>query len=408
MRILYLHQYFNTPAMPGGTRSYELARRLVEMGHEVQMITSRRDGAGDRRGWFQTEEAGIQVHWLPIPYSNRMAYRDRMKAFVHFAWSAGQRGARIGGDVVFATSTPLTIALPGLYAAKRVSVPLVFEVRDLWPEVPIAMGALKSPFSIAAARWLENFAYDHSTRIVALSPEMKAGIVAAGYPAGLISVIPNGCDLDAFGIDPAVGIALRERHEWLQDRPLVIYTGTFGHANGIDYLAWLAAAVWHLDPAVRFLVIGEGREEERVRETARTLGVLDQNFFMMPSLRKSEIPAWLSAADIATSVFIDRRELWANSPNKIFDALAAGRPVAVNHGGWLADLLRESGAGVVLDPNDTQVAAQVLVQALADRRWLERAGPAARVVAREHFDRDRHAREFERVLSAVVAERGEV
>lgn len=407
MRILYLHQYFTTPMMPGGTRSYELARRLVAMGHEVQMITSKRDGVGRRRDWFQTEESGIQVHWLQVPYSNRMAYRDRMKAFAHFAWSAGRRGARLGGDVVFATSTPLTIALPGLYAARRSEIPMVFEVRDLWPEVPIALGALKSPFSIAAARWLENLAYDHSTRIVALSQEMKAGIMAAGYPAEWISVIPNGCDLDAFEVEPEAGIALRRRYEWLQDRPLVLYTGTLGQVNGVDYLAWLAAEARRLDPEVRFLVIGDGREEEKVRATARTLGVLDYNFFMMPSIPKREVPGWLSAADIATSVVIEQRELWANSANKVFDALAAGRPVAINHGGWQADLLRETGAGMVLDPGDVPAAAAQLVQALNDRRWLERAGTAARAVARERFNRDQLAAQLEAVLRAAAVGSGE-
>jgi glycosyltransferase involved in cell wall biosynthesis len=407
VRILYLHQYFTTPAMPGGTRSYELAHRLVARGHEVEMITSYRDPAtNQRQGWFRTEECGVQVHWLPVPYSNRMVYRDRLKAFAHFAWAAGRRAARLGGDVVFATSTPLTIALPGLYAARRLGVPLVFEVRDLWPTVPIALGALRSPLAIAAARRLERLAYHHSARVVALSPEMKMGIDAAGCPVERISVIPNGCDLDAFAIGPEIGIALRRRHEWLQDRPLVVYIGTLGQVNGVGYLAQLAAETRHLDPAVRFVVIGEGREEEEVRGLARELGVLDDNFFMMPSIPKSAVPAWLSAADIATSVVIDRRELWANSANKVFDALAAGRPVAINHGGWLADLLRETGAGMVLDPGDTSIAARELTRALSDRRWLERAGAAASELARSRFDRDRLAAQLEMVLLAALTDGG--
>src|SRR5690606_10899950 len=129
-----------------------------------------------------------------------------------------------------------TIALPGIYASRRLGVPMVFEVRDLWPTVPIALRALKSPPSIAAARWLERVAYNNSARVVALSPEMKAGIAAAGYPDDRISVIPNGCDLDAFNIGPEAAIAIRRRFEWLQDRPLVIYTGTLGQVNGVTYL----------------------------------------------------------------------------------------------------------------------------------------------------------------------------
>lgn len=403
MRILYLHQYFTTPAMPGATRSYEMARRLVALGHEVVMITSQREpDAREHRGWYQTEESGIEVHWLPVPYSNRMTHRKRLQAFAHFARASGRRAARLGGDVVLATSTPLTIALPGIYASRRCRAPLVFEVRDLWPTVPIALGALRSPLSIGAARWLERQAYGHSARVVALSPEMKAGVVATGYPAERVTVIPNGSDLEAFDIAPEAGLALRRRYEWLQDRPLVVYTGTLGQVNGVEYLARLAAATLRRDPAVRFLVIGEGREEEKVRATAAELGVLNQNFFMLPSIEKREIPAWLSAADIATSLVIDVRELWANSANKVFDALAGGRPVAINHEGWLAEVLRESGAGLVLDPGDIPTAAAQLIHALHDRRWLGRAGEAAREVARARFDRDRLAAQLAAVLRDAV------
>ncbi len=143
MRIIYLHQYFNTPEMAGGTRSYEMARRLVAAGHRVDLVTTWRDRT-EKKSWFVTEEAGIVVHWLPLPYSNQMNYRQRMKSFIRFAWASSRRAAGFKGDVVFATSTPLTIAFPGLYAAVRRRIPLVFEVRDLWPEVPIAMGVFRS------------------------------------------------------------------------------------------------------------------------------------------------------------------------------------------------------------------------------------------------------------------------
>ena len=149
MRITYLHQYFNTSSMPGGTRSYEMARRLVAMGHEVNIITSWRT-PDNRKDWFVTNESGAQVHWLPVNYSNHMSYNERIKSFIKFAWFAARKAASLPTDVVFATSTPLTIALPGAYAARRLQVPMVFEVRDLWPELPIAIGALKNP----VMRWM--------------------------------------------------------------------------------------------------------------------------------------------------------------------------------------------------------------------------------------------------------------
>jgi glycosyltransferase involved in cell wall biosynthesis len=399
MKILYLHQYFVTPDRPGCTRSFEMARRLVDAGHEVQLLTSYReeDGAAGR-DWFETEESGVRVHWLPVPYSNRMSNQERIRAFLRFAWGVGRRAAQLDGDVVFATSTPLTIALPAVYAARRRRIPMVFEVRDLWPELPIAVGALRDPVSIGAARWLERFAYRNARHVVALSPEMKAGIVRTGYPSERVTVIPNSCDLDMFDIPAEHGRELRRRHEWLRDRPLVLYAGTFGPINGVDYLARLAAEVYAIDPEVRFVVMGSGKEEEKVRAAARDCGVLDRSFFMLPPVPKRDMPAWFSAANVSTSLFIDLKEMWANSANKFFDGLAAGRPVAINYGGWQAAVLEEAEAGLVLDPRDVAQAARTLARAVRDDAWLARAGAAARRLAVHRFSRDALAVQLEKVL----------
>lgn len=399
MRIVYLHQYFNTLEMIGGTRSYEMARRLAAMGHEVHMVTSRRDpDPAFPRGWSSTVEDGVHVHWLAVPYSNLMSYRRRLRAFARFAWSAGTKAARLGGDVVFATSSPLTIALPAVRAARAGRIPMVLEVRDLWPEVPIAMGALRGRLPIAAARWLEGFAYRNAAHIVALSPGMKAGIAARGYPAERVTVIPNACDIELFDVGSAPGLALRQRHRWLGTRPLIVYTGTLGHVNGVVYLAQVAAELRSIDPEICVAVIGEGCEQDLVRNVAERLGVLGRNFFMLPSAPKAEMPAWLSAADIATSVVIDRRALWANSANKVFDAFAAAKPAAINHEGWLAELIRESGAGLVLHATDVPGAAASLARAIRDSQWLTHAGAAARRLARERFHRGRLAATLEQVL----------
>ena len=181
MRILI---FINTliPSMTGGTRSYEMARRLVEMGHEVNMVTSWRE-PDDRKHWFETSEAGIKVHWLPVPYSNRMGFYDRILAFLKFALRSSRLAAALDSDIVFATSTPLTIAIPAVFASYKRRVPMVFEVRDLWPEMPIAIGSLKNPFLVKAARFLEHWAYRHSSSVVALSPGMKSGVIRTGYPS---------------------------------------------------------------------------------------------------------------------------------------------------------------------------------------------------------------------------------
>src|SRR3954471_9248097 len=234
MRIVYLHQYFRTPDMSGGTRSYEWAARLAARGHEVHVVTS--DSTGDRQ--LPTRPLkNVQVHWISVPYDNGMSPRERLWAFLKFAALASRRARRLDPDLVVATSTPLTIILPALAAIWRRSVPLLFEVRDLWPEIPIAMGALRDPVSRDLAGQLERIAYRHATRVVALSPEMAAGVEAAGFPASAIHLVPNASD-EALFRHPKLSdeaSAFRDAREWLKDRPLVVYAGALGRANDVSF-----------------------------------------------------------------------------------------------------------------------------------------------------------------------------
>lgn len=400
MRIIYLYQYFTTPKMNGGTFGYEMASRLVRAGHEVHMVTTDRSGEGE--GWYETDEAGIRVHWCRVPYSNYMSYPRRIKAFFQFAYSAARRAMTLDGDLLYASSPPLTMALPAVYASRKKRIPMIFEVADRWPDVAIAVGALKNPLSIAAAQWLERFAYRHAAHVIAMSPDMKAGVASTGYPAERISVIPNGCDIHRFQVPASEGEQFRREHAWLGDRPLVVYTGAFGLVNGISYLARVAAEAAKIDPEVRFLAVGAGREEELVRRTATALGVLDRNFFLLPPMPKTEIPRVLSAADLATSTVIDRKPLWANSANKVFDGMAAGRGIVINHGGWMADMIHETGCGLVLPPDNYARAAAELVGLLRDRPRLARVQAAAFRVGRERFDREKLVAEMLDVMESLA------
>ena len=174
--------------------------------------------------------------------------------------------------------------------------------------------------------------------------------------------------------------------------------GTLGAVNAVDDLARIAAEMSRLDPEVRFLVVGSGREEARVRHTAAELGVLDRTFFMIGSLPKYEMADCLSAATVATSFVVDVEAMWLNSANKFFDALAARRPVMINHGGWQADLLTETGAGIAVSPRVPGGAARDLHRLLSSPERLARARCAADTLAAGRFDRDRLAAELLRVL----------
>lgn len=408
MRITYLHQYFNTLDMPGGTRSYEFARRMAARGHEVQLLTTERRGGPRPERWWVTDEDGINVHWTHVPYSNEMSYSARLRAFAAYSLKAAVRASAIPADVVFASSTPLTIALPGVYVATRRRAPLVLEVRDLWPEVPIALGVLRNPLTRTAARQLESFAYAHSQRVVALSPGMRDGVVMRGFPADRVDVIPNAADVELFKESTALGEKYRRSDPWIADRPLVVYCGTVGTVNGVGYLVRLAESMLATDPEVRFIVAGSGRCLPAVIEEARARGVFDVNFRVIPEIAKREVPMILGAADIAMSTVIDVPELHANSANKFFDALAAGTPMAINHEGWQAELLRRNGAGIVLPASDSAGAASMLHQVLRSPETCNQMGIAARRLAEAQFDRDDLADRFEAcLLSAVEAFRGE-
>lgn len=401
MKILYLHQYFNTPDMPGGTRSYEMARRWVMAGHQVHMITSWREPI-DKIDWFQTKVEGIDVHWLPVSYANQMSHGQRIKAFFRFALAAGRRAKLLGGDVVFATSTPLTIAIPGVRTAKSLRAPMVFEVRDLWPELPIAMGALRNPITRWLARRLEKYAYKNAAHIVALSPGMRDGVITAGVSPERISVIPNSADLEFFHGHEFEGQKFLESLNFTREAAVVLYAGTFGAINGVRYFIYMAQAAKEQGLPLHFLAVGDGAERPQVEALASELGVLDGYVTILPPVPKQKMPAVLAAADIACSLFINLKPMWANSANKFFDGLASGTPMAVNYGGWQAELLRATEAGLVLPADDPRRGAVLIAELVADKIRLEDMGRAARALAGREFDRDKLAVQLERVLAAAV------
>lgn len=388
--------------MVGGTRSYEMARRMVQAGHEVHMISSWREKSS-KNGWRHEIIEGINLHWLSVHYDNKFSFLGRIFAFLKFALHAGPKAKSIGGDVVLATSTPLTIALPGVYAAKRMGIPMVFEVRDLWPELPIAIGTLSNPILISMARWLEKFAYKNSARVVALSPGMAEGIRSQGYPDELISIIPNSCDNDIFAPSTEGALRFRSEHPEIGDGPIILYAGTFGQINGVEFLPKLAARLKNSHPDLRFVAIGRGAEFASVREQASSLGVLNANYFQYDSKPKLKLVEAFQAATISMSLFIDLPEMQHNSANKFFDTLASGTAVAINYYGWQANLIENNYIGVVLGP-DIDLAADKLSKVIDHPAEVEKMGMNARIVAENDFDRNKLASDLIWTLEVAVAE----
>ncbi len=406
MRILYFYMYFVARQGHGMTRAYEFARRLIDAGHDVTMITSAGylpDAYKHYTRPTQIDIEGVPTLIIPVPYSNYMSFPQRLRAFVSFAARAAYHGMKTRADIVYASSAPLTIAIPGIAASRWQRIPMVFEVRDLWPELPIAIGAIKNPVFIWAARALEWVAYHAAHHVVALSPGIADGVSRRGIHADKITVIPNAADLDLFDVPPETGDPIRQRLGITPDQPLIVYTGTFGIMNNVGFLVEIAALMRDIDADITFLLIGSGGEFEKIEAKARALGVLGVNTHIWRPISKLEIPAVLSAATAAASLFIPVREMWNNSANKFFDALAAGRPIIINYGGWQADLLDQTGAGLRISDTDATSAAHDLAAFVRDADRMAHARAAARELARTAFDREIMAARLEALLRRVVA-----
>jgi glycosyltransferase involved in cell wall biosynthesis len=233
---------------------------------------------------------------------------------------------------------------------------------------------------------------------------MADGVAAAGIPRERITTIPNSCDIANFAVSPsAVAAFRRERLPDLADgQPLIVYGGTYGKVNDAGWLVDVAAAMRSTAPQIAFAMAGTGAEEDAIRQRARASGVLGRSLWILPALPKRDVPAFLGCAAVATSLVSPVRELWNNSANKFFDALAAGKPIAINHEGWQADLLRQTGAGIVVPHGDPAAAAHRLAALAGSEEARQRASAAARRLARESFDRDKLAVQLEAVLARAV------
>lgn len=404
MRIVYLYQYFKTRDGYGSTRSYEFVRRLRDDGHDVLVITSTARLPGlagrKRKGFVEAEVDGIPVWAVPSGYSNRMGFARRVIEFLRFALrsSIGVLSAP-KPDLIYASSTPLTVAIPALTGRIFRGIPLVFEVRDLWPEVPAGMGILRSPVLLGLARGLARTTYRRSARIIALSPGMREGVLRYGVPPERVVVIPNGSDLDLFRPDIDGG-ALRRRHD-LGDRFLLVHTGAMGLVNGLDFLVPVSEQLARRLPSAVICLIGEGGQRPHLERQARERR-LDNLRFLDP-VPKTEIPEWLAAADLGLMLIRRIPILEMNSANKFFDYAAAGLPCLMNYGGWKAELLRRYDAGVAAETDDPEAFAAEIARLASDRGRLAEMGRNARRMAEAEFDRDAQYRAMVDCLRAGIS-----
>jgi glycosyltransferase involved in cell wall biosynthesis len=209
------------------------------------------------------------------------------------------------------------------------------------------------------------------------------------FPNKHVETIPNACDLELFG--KPTPTAARSAPEFLnasEKEPLIIYAGTFGAANGVDYAVRIADELSRIAPHIRTLLIGSGKYFADVRQLAHERGLLDKSVRVETQVSKADVARIFQSADLALSLFIDLPILATNSANKFFDAIASGTPVAINYGGWQAELIRSAECGLVLPPNDAAKAAQQIADFLSDPARITDAGERARRLAETTFDRN--------------------
>lgn len=404
MHVLYYHQHFSTPDGATGNRSYAFARRLVERGHRVTLVCGSYGGGNTglrqafRHGRRTGEVDGIRVIEYRLPYGNADNLLRRAAIFLRFSLYSLIPAMRMDYDVLIASTTPLTVGIPGIAARLLRRKPFVFEVRDLWPELPRALG-LTNPAVLTAMGWLEWAAYRASNAAIGLAPGIVDGIARRGIPAARLHMIPNACDLDAFsGVEPLRIPGLRD------DEIAAVFSGTHGIANGLDAVLDAAAALARRgNRRIRLVLIGDGKLKPHLQRRAREES-LDNCLFLDP-VPKTTLIGYLKGAHIGLQVLKNVPEFYyGTSPNKFFDYLAAGLPVLTNYPGWIAELTADNDCGLVAPPDDPEAFADAL-ETLADPDTRLRLGANSHRLAETEFDRTRLADAFVGVLEA-AAQRG--
>lgn len=392
MHILYFHQHFSTPKGAAGIRSYEMAQALIRRGHNVTMVCGSYGlGQTGLNGPFKGKRRrgvvdGIEVIEYDLSYSNRDGLLRRTWLFARFAFSGVGLALTAHYDRLFATTTPLTACLPGVAARWLRGKPFIFEVRDLWPELPRAMGVIRNPFVLTLLAALEWVAYRSAHRLIGLSPGIVEGIVRLKRRRPRVALVPNGCDLNIF----ADGSAAPWRPDGVgNDDLMAIFTGTHGQANGLDAVLDAAAVLKKRKREnIRLVLVGDGKFKLALKARAVAEG-LDNIIFHDP-VDKQALAGLMAAADLGMQCLANVPAFYyGTSPNKFFDYISAGLPVLNNYPGWLADMIKSHSCGFAVSPDDPASFADALERAADDRPALKVMGRNALDLARSQFDRRR-------------------
>ena len=404
MKIIYLHQYFKFPNESGGTRSYDLATGFLDLGHKVEVVALTSDNSLKKDGrWSQIKKDGLVLHLIFIPYKNDMNYIKRSSVFIKFLWFSTLKLLTIKGDVVIATSTPLTVGIPALIKKWIHKTPYIFETRDVWPEVVIAIGAIRNKIMQKILFYLERLIYKNASAIVPLSSDMKHSIITRypEYKSKQVKVLENISEISRFqnGYDKKKSI-IKDKIGF-HPRFTVLYAGTFGRVNGINYVIKLANKILQIDSSIAFLLVGEGIERKALIEKAIKKKVLNKNLFIIDPVSKIELSQLYFECDIGSSFVLPIEELWSNSANKFFDTLASGKPVLINYKGWQEEVINKKNIGYVLPPKLNDDDVKKFAQYSLNKLLIAEQGVNSLSVAKKYYSKDMAIEKYNNIFNNI-------
>lgn len=398
-KILYIHQYFITPNEAGGTRSYWFAQELLKNNCEVVMLSSR----SKQKNLIEKENVdGIEVVYIKNYYDNSFGIFKRIWSFMRFmtiATAVAFKQKNIG--LVFATSTPLTIGVPAILLKWIKRKKFIFEVRDLWPEVPIQMGGVNSKVLIWILRKFERIIYNNASHIITLSPGMKEGVLNSGIEESKVSMIPNMSKIDQF--------YLREKDEKIiQEYKLstndfhIIHFGAMGLANGLNYIIEAAKIIQKRSiKNVKFIFAGAGGQEDVLKELVHKYNL--KNVAFLGKFGMEKMSKIVNIADCSITVFSNLPILQTNSPNKLFDSLSAQKPIIVNSAGWTKKMVEENNCGAYVDPTNPDALCDLIIKWKSNPSLLLKMGINSRKLAETVYDKSILSKEFAELICNKVS-----
>ena len=378
-----------------GTRSYEFSRRLIKRGHSVTVVCgnywladtglSGRFKNGLREGYVND----IFVIELDLDYSNSDSFFKRALTFIRYSWKGIKIISEQDYDMIFCTSTPLTASIPGIFARIFKNIPFVFEVRDLWPELPKAMGVIKNPIVLKMLDVLETISYRASNACIGLSPGIVEGILKK-VPNKKVAMIPNGCDFSR--------IKIVEKNQ--KNKLIAAFTGAHGIANGLDILLDVAKYLIdrnHLN--IEFHFIGDGMCKPALIKRAEEKH-LKNCFFIKPKPKKELFIYLQEKVDIGLMILDNIPAFYyGTSPNKFFDYISLGLPVLINYPGWLANLIKSEKCGIFIPPENIEQFARELISISHDKSSLNSMSQNSKKLALKQFNRRNLSKDFAKFLS---------